>query len=207
MVGFNRRFAPFTEKIKAALSGRRYPLSMNYRINAGFIPSGTWIQDSESGGGRIIGEVCHFIDLLSFIAGARPVKISAESLSMPDGRYRSDDNLQVLVRFSDGSVGTINYVASGNKAVSKEYLEIFGGGLAITMHDFKTLSIINESGKASHHKGSQDKGHRKMLETFAARLLKGEESPIPFDEIVDSTLATFEIIDSLATGEPRWMNV
>ncbi|HBC47236.1 MAG TPA: oxidoreductase [candidate division Zixibacteria bacterium] len=205
MVGFNRRFAPFTEKIKSALSGRSYPLTMHYRINAGFIPSGTWIQDSESGGGRIVGEVCHFVDLLSYIAGAKPIKISAESLSMPDSRYRSDDNLQVMIRFADGSVGTINYVASGNKAASKEYLEIFGGGMAIMLDDFKTLSIINEGGRATHFKDSQDKGHRKMLETFSEHLLRGKGSPIPFAEIVDSTEATFEILDSLATGEAKWM--
>jgi predicted dehydrogenase/threonine dehydrogenase-like Zn-dependent dehydrogenase len=203
MVGFNRRFAPFTEKIKSALSGRSYPLSMHYRINAGFIPSGTWIQDSESGGGRIVGEVCHFVDLLSYIAGAKPIKISAESLSMPDSRYRSDDNLQVMIRFSDGSVGTINYVASGNKAASKEYLEIFGGGMAIMLDDFKTLSIISESGRATHFKDSQDKGHRKMLETFSEHLLQSKGSPIPFAEIIDSTEATFEILDSLATGEAQ----
>jgi predicted dehydrogenase/threonine dehydrogenase-like Zn-dependent dehydrogenase len=207
MVGFNRRFAPFVEKIKDALSGRSYPLSMHYRINAGFIPSGTWVQDSESGGGRIIGEVCHFVDLLSFITDARPVKISAESLSMPDSRYRSDDNLQITIRFSDGSVGTINYVASGNKAASKEYLEIFGGGQAIMMDDFKALSIINEGGKVSHFKNSQDKGHRRMLEAFSEHLLDGKGSPIPFEQIVDSTRATFYILDSLSTGEQQWMNV
>jgi predicted dehydrogenase/threonine dehydrogenase-like Zn-dependent dehydrogenase len=207
MIGFNRRFAPFTEKIKSALSGRRHPLSIHYRINAGFIPSGTWIQDSESGGGRIIGEVCHFIDLLSFITDSHTIKISAESLSMPDDRYRSDDNLQIVAKFFDGSVGTINYVASGNKAVSKEYLEIFGGGMAIVMNDFKTLSIVDEGGRAGHFKGAQNKGHRQMLETFANYLLKGEGSPIPFGQIINSTQATFEIIDSLATGEPRWMNV
>jgi predicted dehydrogenase/threonine dehydrogenase-like Zn-dependent dehydrogenase len=206
MVGFNRRFAPFIEKIKTTLAGRRYPLSIHYRINAGFIPSGTWIQDSESGGGRIIGEVCHFVDLLSFITDAKPVKIAAESLSMPDSRYRTDDNLQITIRFSDGSVGSINYVASGNKAAPKEYLEIFGNGMAIMMDDFKTLSITTEGGHTSHLKGSQDKGHNRMLATFAASLLKGNGSPIPIDQIIDSTQASFEIIDSLATGEARWMN-
>jgi predicted dehydrogenase/threonine dehydrogenase-like Zn-dependent dehydrogenase len=206
MVGFNRRFAPFVEKIKTALADRKYPLSMHYRINAGFIPSETWIQDSESGGGRIIGEVCHFVDLLSFITDARPVKISAESLSMPDSRYRSDDNLQITIRFSDGSVGSVNYIASGNKAAPKEYLEIFGAGLAIMMDDFKTLIIVNDGGHANHFKGPQDKGHKQMLEAFAANLLKGKGSPIPIEQILDSTQASFEIIDSLATGEARWMN-
>jgi predicted dehydrogenase/threonine dehydrogenase-like Zn-dependent dehydrogenase len=207
MVGFNRRFAPLVSKIKEILKDNKYPLSMHYRINAGFIPAGTWIQDPESGGGRIIGEVCHFVDLLSFIANSRPVKISAESLSIADERFRSDDNLQILIRFGNGSVGTINYVASGNKSLSKEYLEIFGGGKAIVMDDFRTLTVADERGLRSDKKGSQDKGHRKMLELWAHHMLTGLGSPIPFDQIIDSTLATFEIIDSLSTGEPRWMNL
>jgi polar amino acid transport system substrate-binding protein len=205
MVGFNRRFAPFVDKIKEALRNTNYPLSMHYRINAGYIPSGTWIQDPESGGGRIVGEVCHFIDLLSHLASSRPVKISAEGLSMPDGRFRSDDNLQIMIRFADGSVGTISYVASGNSAAPKEYLEIFGGGMAITMDDFKTLTIVSEKGKRSEFKGQQDKGHKKMLELWAYYLQTGLGSPIPFDEIVSSTKATFETLNSLATGEAIWM--
>ena len=207
MIGFNRRFAPLVSKIKETLKDNKYPLSMHYRINAGFIPSGTWIQDPESGGGRIIGEVCHFVDLLSFIASSRPVKISAESLSIADERFRSDDNLQIMIRFGNGSVGTINYVASGNKSLAKEYLEIFGGGKAIVMDDFRTITIADEKGYRSEKKSSQDKGHRKMLELWAHHLLTGLASPIPFDQIIDSTLATFEIVDSLSTGEPRWMNL
>ena len=207
MIGFNRRFAPFVEKIKAALEESRYPLSMHYRINAGFIPSATWIQDPDCGGGRIIGEVCHFVDLLSFLASAKPYKLTAEALSMPDQRYRSDDNLQIMIRFDDGSVGTINYVASGNKGTSKEYLEIFGGGMAITMDDFKTLTIAEENGRRIIARGSQNKGHRKMLEAWSQALLTGRSSPIPFAQIVASTQATFDVIESLGTGVPKWMNV
>jgi polar amino acid transport system substrate-binding protein len=206
MIGFNRRFAPFIEKIKAVLDKKRYPVSMHYRVNAGFIPSGTWIQDAESGGGRIIGEVCHFVDLLSFIASTRPVKIGAEALSIPDEKYRSDDNLQVIIKFEDGSVGTINYVASGNKAISKEYLEIFGSGTAIVMDDFKRLTIIGDGGRRTEAKGSQNKGHRKMLEVWGQFLQTNQGSPIPFEQIVDTTLATFGILDSLATGVSKWMN-
>ena len=207
MVGFNRRFAPLVSKIKETLNDNKYPLSMHYRINAGFIPPGTWIQDPESGGGRIIGEVCHFVDLLSFIAGSRPVKISAESLSIADQRFRSDDNLQIMLRFGNGSVGTINYVASGNKSISKEYLEILGGGKVIILDDFKSLTIADDHGLRSEKKSSQDKGHKAMLEMWAHHLQSGLGSPIPIDQIVDSTLATFEIIDSLTTGEARWMNL
>jgi len=205
MVGFNRRFAPNVAKIKESLKSVRHPLSMHYRINAGFIPSNTWLQDAESGGGRVIGEVCHFIDLLGFITESRPIKVYAESLSMPDGRYRNDDNLQITIKFENGSVGTINYVASGNSLVSKEYLEIFGGGTAIKMDDFKSLTIADEKGIHMNKKGAQDKGHYKMLERFSQTLDENDASPIPFEQLIDSTRATFAVLDSLSRGEARWM--
>lgn len=204
MVGFNRRFAPLVQKMKKTLDERTHPLSMHYRINAGFIPTNTWIQDKESGGGRIIGEVCHFVDLLCYLTGAAPTKITAESLTMPDDRYRSDDNLQIILRFEDGSVGTINYVASGNKLMSKEYLEVFGGGIAMTLDDFKTLSIANVKGLTMDKKKSQDKGHKAMLEKWAESLSNSTDSPIDFKQIVVTTQTTFDIITSLQKGEAIW---
>ncbi|MGH8014789.1 MAG: Gfo/Idh/MocA family oxidoreductase, partial [Candidatus Zixiibacteriota bacterium] len=204
MVGFNRRFAPLIQKMKSALIENNYPLSIHYRINAGFIPTNHWIQDEETGGGRIIGEVCHFVDLLCFLTGAKPVKVSAESLAMPDEQYRSDDNIQVMLRFSDGSVGTINYVASGNKLMPKEYLEVFGGGLAMRMDDFKTLSIAGQKGITMDKSNSQDKGHKAMLESWANCLVTGTESPISIAEIVTTTQSTFDIISSLQRGEAIW---
>ncbi len=205
MVGFNRRFAPIIRKIKERLGDMRHPLSMHYRINAGFIPSNTWVQDPQSGGGRVIGEVCHFVDLLSFIANSRPVKVHAEALAMPDDRYRSDDNLQITLRFENGSVGTINYVASGNTLMSKEYLEIFGGGKAITMDDFKVFSVADDNGITMSKRRAQDKGHKNMLENWGLTLRDNKPSPIPFEQLVDSTNATFAILESLATGEPQWI--
>jgi polar amino acid transport system substrate-binding protein len=207
MVGFNRRFSHLVEKIRESIKEIRYPLSMHYRINAGYIPSENWIQDPGSGGGRIIGEICHFVDLLSFLSSSRPAKISAEALSMPDDRYRSDDNLQIMIRFDSGSVGSINYMASGSKNMGKEYLEILGGGTAITLDDFRVLTIANEKGKAITRLRTQDKGHRKMLELWSYYLLAGLGSPIPFEQIVDATAATFDIIDSLMEGQAKWLNV
>lgn len=204
MVGFNRRFAPLIQKMKTALEDNKYPLSMHYRINAGFIPSNNWIQDEECGGGRIIGEICHFVDLLTYLTGATPVKVSAESLAMPDETYRSDDNLQIMLRFSDGSVGTINYVASGSKLMPKEYLEIFGGGMAMRMDDFASLSIADKKGLRMDKARSQDKGHGAMLQKWADCLTTGSISPISFSEIVKTTRTTFDIINSLRKGAPIW---
>ncbi len=204
MVGFNRRFAPLIQKMKTALSDCKYPLSMHYRINAGFIPANNWIQDEESGGGRIIGEVCHFVDLLCYLTNSMPSKITAESLAMPDEQFRSDDNLQVMLRFANGSVGTINYVASGNKLMPKEYLEVFGGGMAMRMDDFKTLSIAGKNGLTMDKAKSQDKGHKAMLQAWADCLLNGTESPISFNEIMITSRTSFEIIDSLQKGVGIW---
>jgi len=204
MVGFNRRFAPLVQKMKSALADCKYPLSIYYRINAGFIPSNNWIQDEESGGGRIIGEVCHFVDLMCYLTNSTPTKITAESLAMPDEQFRSDDNLQIMTRFADGSVGTINYVASGHKLMPKEYLEVIGGGMAMRLDDFKTLSIADKNGLSMDNAKSQDKGHKAMLETWSECLLKGTESPIPFSEIITTTQATFDILTSLQKGTAVW---
>jgi predicted dehydrogenase len=179
---------------------------MHYRINAGFIPTGNWIQDPDCGGGRVIGEICHFVDLLSYLSGARPVKVHAEALSMPDERFRCDDNLHLVIRFSNGSVGTINYVASGNKAAPKEFLEVIGGGLSIQMNDFRTLSIAGDKGVQMDRKRGQDKGHRKMLELWGHYLATDLGSPIPTDSLFDTSLTTFEILESLSAGEPRWIS-
>jgi predicted dehydrogenase/threonine dehydrogenase-like Zn-dependent dehydrogenase len=206
MVGYNRRFAPVIGKIRESLKAVRYPISMHYRINAGFIPTGNWIQDPDCGGGRVIGEICHFVDLLSYLSGARPVKVHAEALSMPNERFRCDDNLQLVIRFSNGSVGTINYVASGNKAVPKEFLEVIGGGLTIQMNDFRTLSIAGDKGLQMDKKRNQDKGHRKMLELWSHYLTADLGSPISFNSLFDTSLTTFEILESLSGGEPRWIS-
>ncbi len=206
MVGFNRRFAPIIQEIKKKLQTNKYPLSMYYRINGGFIPSGTWIQDAETGGGRIIGEVCHFVDLLSYLTDSPICKVEAESLVMPDERFRSDDNLQITLRFKNGSVGTINYIASGNTMMSKEYLEIFGGGMAVTMDDFRTLTIADDKNKKLDKKQSQDKGHNAMLRAFCESLKNKTDSPIPFEQIVNGTETTFAIIESLSEGGALWLN-
>ena len=206
LVGFNRRFAPLVSQIKTAIQTVSFPLSMHYRINAGFIPSNHWVQDAETGGGRVIGEVCHFIDLMSFLTDALPVRVFAEALTMPNSRYRADDNLQIMIKFSDGSVGTINYVASGNKLMPKESLEILGGGIAVRLDDFKTLSLADHKGLRMSKQSTQDKGHRTMLAKWANTIKSGEPSLIPFESIAATTRATFAVMTSLSTGEPIWLS-
>jgi predicted dehydrogenase/threonine dehydrogenase-like Zn-dependent dehydrogenase len=206
MVGFNRRFAPLVSQIKQHVETLNFPVSMHYRINAGFIPDNHWVQDSEAGGGRVIGEVCHFVDLMSFLTDATPVRVFAEPLTMPDSRYRPDDNLQIVIKFSDGSVGTINYIASGNKLMPKESLEILGGGLAARLDDFKTLSLADQKGLHLKKERAQDKGHRAMLEQWGKTILQNDVSPISFASLTATTRATLAIMQSLSLGEPIWLN-
>lgn len=200
-VGYNRRFAPMSRQLKAFLSNVHEPLIMHYRVNAGYIPLDHWVQDPEQGGGRIIGEVCHFVDFLTFLADALPVRVQARALPN-DGRYR-DDNVVITLEFADGSLGTVTYVANGDKAFSKERVEVFGGGCVAVLDDFRRLELMR-NGRRQVVKSClrQDKGHRGEWEAFVAAVQNGGPPPIPFEEIVATTLATFAAVESLKMGEP-----
>ncbi len=196
MVGFNRRFAPFTKKLMQSLPVDT-PRSIVYRINAGIIPADHWVHNPAIGGGRIIGELCHFIDLAMHIAGSNIKSISAQAIR--DGKDLHD-TLVVNIQFENGSIAGINYFSNGNKALSKEYLEVFSGGVAVIIDDFKTLTI--HSGKSSKESGDQDKGHNHEVEEFLNSIKNGTPSPIPFNELIITTLATFGVLESIArSGE------
>jgi predicted dehydrogenase/threonine dehydrogenase-like Zn-dependent dehydrogenase len=201
MVGFNRRFAPLVVELKQRIGRVREPLMLHYRVNAGFIPKQHWTQDPEQGGGRLLGEGCHFIDLLIHLAACKPLKVTARSL--PDaGRYQQD-NLLITIEFENGSLGTVTYVANGNKSSGKEFLEIFGGGLSARLEDYRSL-VINEGSKRLKQAARlrQDKGHRAEWKAVVAHLVHGNQPPISFEEIVASTRATLAAHLSLQQGEP-----
>jgi predicted dehydrogenase len=206
MVGFNRRFAPMVVRMKEFLSKIREPLSLNYRINAGYLPRDHWVHDPEQGGGRISGEACHFVDLLGFLAGSQVAKVSARSL--PDkGRY-SGDNLAITLEFQNGSQGVITYIANGDKSFSKERLEIFGGGAAAVLEDFRRLELRSRGrSKVLTSRWTRDKGHVPEWKAFAASILDTGPPPIPFTEIVASTLATQLAARSAMTGEALTVDV
>jgi len=201
MVGFNRRFAPLAMKMKSFVQETGEPLALHYRVNAGFLPADHWLNDPLQGGGRIIGEVCHFVDLLRFLTGATPVEVETHSLSNP-GRY-SNDNVVCSLRFTDGSQGTISYLANGDKSFSKERIEVFGGGRVAVLEDFRRLELI-QSGKKRVFRSlfRQDKGHRGEFEAFVAAIQTGSESPIRFPEIVSTMLTTFALEESRSLGRP-----
>lgn len=199
MVGFNRRFAPMARRLKAFLEPIREPLVVSYRVNAGFIPGEHWTQDPAQGGGRILGEVCHFVDFLTFLTGQLPVDIRA--CSLPNGGRYHDDNLVVTLTYPDGSVGTVTYLANGDTALPKERCEVFGGGAAAVLDNFRSLELVRE-GRRQVEKArlQQDKGHRDQLAAWVRSLREGTPAPIAFAEIRGVHEATFEIAEQVQSG-------
>jgi predicted dehydrogenase/threonine dehydrogenase-like Zn-dependent dehydrogenase len=200
MVGFNRRFAPMAVRMKSFFTDVREPLAMHYRVNAGFLPADHWTNDPEQGGGRILGELCHFVDFLSFIAGSAPVEVQARPLGNP-GQY-SGDNLVVSLRFANGSEGTISYLANGDRSYSKERVEIFGGGSVAVLEDFRELELVRHGRKnKTKTRWSQDKGHHAELQAFVDAVHGKRDVAGSLAEILTTTLATIGIQRSVATGE------
>jgi polar amino acid transport system substrate-binding protein len=201
MVGFNRRFAKISEAIKSEFRNINEPLVVNIRINAGFIPKDHWTQQPSVGAGRIIGEMCHFIDLMQFFTNAEPVKVFAESINTSNTKITPEDNIAIVIKFSDGSVGNLTYLANGDKSLPKERIEVFGGGNVGIINDFRD-GLLFKSGRTVKLKSS-GKGHREEIEAFLDATSEGKDSPIDFRSICLTTLTTFKIIDSLHTGFPQ----
>lgn len=195
MVGFNRRFSPLTAKLKKAVGNN--PMTMLYRINAGAIPGDTWIQDIEIGGGRVLGEVCHFIDYLTYLNGSLPIKVSASAL--PDAN-KLNDTLNILIQFENGSSGVVAYYANGSKSMTKEYVEVFSAGLSATLNDFKELKIYGKGKPKKNKIFNQNKGQKEMVEAFVNGLLTDGKAPIPFEDIVAVTKASFKVLESVKRG-------
>jgi predicted dehydrogenase len=199
-VGFNRRFAPLAVRLDAFLAGRSEPLYMHYRVNAGYIPLNHWTQDPLLGGGRIVGEGCHFIDFLTFLAGAAPISVTARAL--PDnGKYRQD-NVSMTFTFPDGSLGVVDYLADGDKAFPKERVEVFCGGQVAVLDDFRRLELVR-GGKRTTVKSAlrQDKGHAGEWQAFAAAIRAGGPPPIPYAQLLGVTRASFAAVEALRTGQ------
>lgn len=195
MIGFNRRFSPLTQKVKKKFGDG--PMSMIYRINSGVIPKDTWIQDMEIGGGRIIGEVCHFIDLLTYINGSLPVKVAAAAVPDNNGH---NDTVNILLTFENGSTGVVAYYANGAKDLPKEYIEVFASGSSAIISDFKELKIYGKGNATKKKLLNQDKGQKGMVEGFFNGLKTEGNMPISFDEIYAVSKATIHVLTSLKDG-------
>jgi len=201
MVGFNRRFAPLARSLKAFIETRQEPLFAHYRVNANLLPSDHWLMDPEIGGGRIIGEACHFIDFLTFLVGQTPIEVTTQGL--PDnGKYR-EDNVVMNFRFPDGSLGVVSYLANGDKAFGKEYLEVFSGGRVAVLQDWRKLEMINNGKReVKRHFLQQDKGHKDAWKAFLDALQGEKQPPIPYDQLIGVTQASFAAVESLHEGKP-----
>lgn len=180
MVGFNRRFAPQVQKVKALLQGVTGPRAFIMTVNAGAIPPDHWTQDPDVGGGRIIGEACHFIDLLRFLAGSRVGDISCTSMTSATG-----DTVSIQLLFADGSIGTVHYFANGTKAFPKERLDVFASGRVLTLDNYRKLTGFGWPGFKSMNLLRQDKGQKACAAAYLRSITGGGPSPIPFDEVLE----------------------
>jgi len=188
MVGFNRRFAPHVQKIHALIGAVSQPKTFVMTVNAGAIPPDHWTQDPEVGGGRVVGEACHFIDLLRYLAGAPIAEHHRTDMESPTG-----DTVSIQLRFADGSMGTILYLANGSKSFPKERLEVFTGGRILQLDNFRTLTGYGWPGFRKMKLRRQDKGQRACVAAFLEAVKGNAASPIPFEEIVEVSRVSIEL--------------
>lgn len=200
MVGFNRRYSPLAVRFRDSFARRRCPMQIHYRVNAGFIPLDHWTQNPVIGGGRIIGEACHFIDLIQFITSEDPVEVFASSIGGNTGKYSPEDNVELIIKFSRGSLGTITYSALGSKAFSRERVEAYCDELVAVLEDFKSLEFIKGSKRKRTKLWNQDMGYHDEIKTFLK--LTNDNSKELLRQAALTTLATFAAVTSLRTNKP-----
>jgi predicted dehydrogenase len=197
MTGFNRRFAPHVLRMKSLLAGRSEPKSLVMTVNAGAIPPEHWTQDAAVGGGRIIGEACHFIDLMRFLTGSPIVRTSAHMLGRAPGLRIREDKATLVIEFADGSLGTLHYLANGHRSLAKERLEVFCGGAVLQLDNFRVLNGYGWPGFKTMKLWRQDKGNAAGMTAFVAALTSAGPSPIPLEEAAEVTLASFAAVEAL----------
>lgn len=199
MVGFNRRFSPHAKLVKDYFAKRTLPLVMHYRVNAGAIPRDVWIQDPEVGGGRMVGEGCHFIDFMQYVCGAPIVKVQAMCIQTANAAETPEDSVSVNLQFADGSVGTLEYVALGDTTLPKEVCEIHGEGSTAVMDNFCKTVCSGRLGRRKL-KGRQQKGFAEELAATVQAVQAGEKMPISWEEVANVTKTTFAVLRALKTG-------
>jgi predicted dehydrogenase/threonine dehydrogenase-like Zn-dependent dehydrogenase len=205
MVGFNRRFAPLVEKMKALLGGpqsREIPMNIVATMNAGSVPDTSWVHDRFVGGGRILGEACHYVDLITFLTGSRVHSVCLNAMGKKP--TETTDSGSLLLRYENGSTGVVNYFANGNKAYAKERVEVYSLERTLVLDNFRTLTGYGFS-RFTKQSGRQDKGHRAQMQRLLTQLKAGGEPLIPFAELVNSTQTMLAALQSLR--ERRWVDV
>ena len=201
-VGFNRRFAPLAKQMKKVLGNDNAPMNIIATMNAGFIPADVWVHDMEVGGGRIIGEACHYIDLCTYFSGSKVVAVCMNAMGA--NPEENTDNASILLKYENGTNAVINYFANGSKAYSKERVEVFSQERTLVMDNWRRLNAYGFKG-FSKSSSKQDKGHYNQFNELITQQQKGGFPIIPFDEIVNTTKASFAAIESLKQG--KWIEV
>jgi polar amino acid transport system substrate-binding protein len=208
MVGFNRRFSPFTTYAKKFFGPINEPVVINCRVNAGCVPKDSWVHDPKQGGGRIIGEVCHFVDLIQYLSDSLPESVYAECISGSNEAMPDEDNVAITIKLRNGSVGSIIYVASGDKSYPREKVEVFGKGSVALINNFKSMSFIKD-GKTKKKKSylGIDRGHNNEMNVLFKAIKDGKDFPVDFDEYIYTTLATFKIVESISEGKQMKVDI
>lgn len=201
MVGFNRRFAKGTEVLKSHFAGVS-PVSASFRFVAGELPAGTWPQDEDVGGGRIVGEACHAIDTVTALVGSPPVRVYAESTGSTGGVETTDDRVFITLRHANGAVSNVSYQAGGDKGGPRERIELFGGGRTATMNDWGDAELWR-SGKREKASGGHDKGHASELRAFFQAMRAGSDWPISWEDLDGVAWASLAAVRSLREGAPQ----
>jgi predicted dehydrogenase/threonine dehydrogenase-like Zn-dependent dehydrogenase len=200
LVGFNRRFAPLTQHMKRFFLNHEEPMSIHYRINAGTLPDTHWLKEAEVGGGRIVGEGCHFIDFMTYMVGSAPIAVSAAEIQKAGAT--DHENVIATYYFADGSIGVMSYLANGDKSMPKENIEIFMGGKSAVLNDFRSLKLYHK-GFARSYKSyfRQDKGQNNMWKTFLNSINQKTPAPIPYKDLYQVTLTSLYTLKALETGQ------
>jgi len=200
MVGFNRRFAPHIQKIKTLLEPIGGPKVFMMTMNAGAIPADHWTQNAAVGGGRIIGEACHYIDLMRYLVGCKIKSFTASSIGKEAGLAISEDKAAITLSFEDGSFGTIHYLANGGKAFPKERVEVFADDAVLQLDNFRVLKGFGWKGFKSQRLLRQDKGQKACVNDFVNSIEQGLPVPIPFDEIIEVARVSVEVAEQIRDG-------
>lgn len=198
LVGFNRRFSPHVQRMREVLQGRKGPKSLTLLMNAGAVSADHWTQDPLVGGGRILGEACHFIDLARFLVGARIVGTSAGAMRGGRAAAPSLDTAQIALEFDDGSIASIQYYANGHRSFPKERIEVFASGWILQLENFRVLRGFGCPGFRSFRTWRQDKGHTACVQAFLRAIESGGPSPIPAEEIFEVSRVAIDVAESLS---------
>ena len=206
MVGFNRRFSSFSSLAKELFSWYKGPYIINCRVNTGYIPKEHWVHDLKVGGGNIIGEVCHFVDLIQFFTDSYPKEVYAKTISGEVREHIPDDNLAINLKMESGSLASIIYTALGNKSFPRERIEIFGGGAVAVIDNFRSLDYVDNK-KRKKRSLNIDKGYQNEFSVFFEAIKEGRKLPVPFRDYLSVTFTTFKIVESIRTNSSQIIEI